>query len=403
MLNMNVLDESLSRERDADRRRQFWYTGSRNMTYPNGEKYEGDWKGGKWDGFGVYTKPDGYRYEGSWKKGKCHGACTEAFPDGFWYKGEYMEGMRRGKGHLKWPNGDVYIGEFADGKREGEGYQSWKISNGEAYIYEGTWRNDLQHGDGIVTEKGERSEVQSKYGSILLQRPGERIKQEFDFDDGSFYVGESAVTSDPAVFNLHGKGYKTWQNGDNYEGDFYKGERHGWGTFSWANSDRYEGGWSHGKFHGHGIYKEKGRAFAVWHEKGVCESRAPVARIPVTVATENFTGMSANTKMLSYYGAPSYGQDRTGFDKPYEDSSVLPGYRDGTDFFASYSKQLRTGSILPDIRERGRVTIRKVKIEVDVLRIMKVEERPDLHPKDSVAKSSSTFKLRSKRASSSLK
>jgi len=372
MLNINVLDESLSRERDADKRRQFWYTGARSMMYPNGERYEGDWKGGKWDGFGVYVKPDGYRYEGGWKKGRRHGECTESFPDGYAYKGEYMEGIRQGKGHLKWPNGDEYKGEFANGKREGEGYQSWSMENGELYIYEGTWREDLQHGAGIVTEKGERCEVQCKYGSILLQRPGERVKQEFDFEDGSFYMGESAVTGEPGVFNLHGKGYKTWENGDTYEGEFYKGQRHGWGIFSWANGDRYEGGWYHGKFNGHGIYKERGKALAVWHEKGECESQAPVARIPVTVADENFTGMTMNRKMISYYGEAGYGQERMGFDKSYQETSVLTGYRDGTDFFTSYSKQLRQGTVLPNI-SRGRVAIQNVKRESDVLLKIKTD------------------------------
>jgi Ca2+-binding EF-hand superfamily protein len=402
MININVLDESLSRERDADRRRQFWYTGQRNMLYPNGENYEGGWKNGKWDGFGVYTKPDGYKYEGHWKRGKRHGECTESFPDGFWYKGEYMEGIRQGKGHLKWPNGNEYKGEFADGKREGEGYQSWKMDNGEEYSYDGSWLNDLQHGSGIVTEKGERCEVVAKYGSILLQRPGERVVQEFDFDDGSFYQGESAVTSTPGVFNLHGKGYKTWENGDTYEGDFYKGKRHGWGTFSWANGDRYEGGWNYGKFHGHGIYKESDRAFAVWHEKGVCESRAPVARIPVTVANENFTGMSKNHKMLSYYGEPQCGQERVGFEEAYVDNSILTGYRDGTDFFTTYSKQLRTGTVLPSIKERGRAAALTVKKEVGVLMKMTLpppeqfDTLPRQDSKGSLKKKSSKKSIHSK-------
>jgi hypothetical protein len=396
MLNIQVLDETLSRERDADKRRQFWYVGPRKMLYPNGERYEGEWTGGKWDGHGVYTQPDGYKYEGGWKRGRRHGSCTETFANGFWYQGEYMEGVRHGKGHLKWPNGDEYKGEFADGKRAGEGFQSWKMADGEDYFYEGSWVEDLQHGDGIVTEKGERCEVQCKYGSILLQRPGERVMQEFDFQDGSFYQGESAVTGTPGVYNLHGKGHKTWENGDTYEGEFYKGERHGWGTFSYANGDRYEGGWFKGSFNGHGIYKERGKSFAVYHEKGACESFAPVARIPVTVADENFMGISANGKMLSYYGKPGYGQERTGFDHPYQESSVLPGYRDGTDFFTAYQKQLRTGTVLPNIRDRGRVALENVKREVGIINKLKPLEQRDFIAKSKTkSKSLSTTKRRS--------
>ena len=396
MLNINVLDESLSRERDADKRRQFWYTGKRKMVYPNGERYDGEFKNGKWDGFGINVKPDGYKYEGYWKRGKRWGECTESFPDGFLYTGEYMDGVRQGKGHLKWPNGDEYKGEFGGGKREGNGYQSWKMANGEIYSYEGPWVNDLQHGAGIVTEKGERCEAEFAFGSIRIQRPGERVVQEFDFEDGSFYQGESSVTAESGVFNLHGKGAKTFENGETYEGDFYQGKRHGWGTFSWANGDRYEGGWFHGTFNGHGIYKERGRAFAVWHEKGICESRAPIARIPVTVANENLTGMSMNGRMLSYYGDAGYGQDRVGFDKPYEESSVLTGYRDGTDFFETYSKQLRNGTVLPDIH-KGRAPLQNAKSKVGV----SMHTKPTDRTYDSVAKYST--KTLNKRSSSSLK
>ena len=38
--------------------------------YPDGGKYEGDWKDGKRNGRGIYTYPDGGIYEGQWSDGK---------------------------------------------------------------------------------------------------------------------------------------------------------------------------------------------------------------------------------------------------------------------------------------------------------------------------------------------
>lgn len=36
--------------------------GKGSLTYPSGEKYEGDWQWGKRHGFGRMTFPDGARY-----------------------------------------------------------------------------------------------------------------------------------------------------------------------------------------------------------------------------------------------------------------------------------------------------------------------------------------------------
>ena len=39
----------------------------------NGGIYEGDWKNGKANGFGIYLYSDGSRYEGHWKNHMKHG------------------------------------------------------------------------------------------------------------------------------------------------------------------------------------------------------------------------------------------------------------------------------------------------------------------------------------------
>ena len=45
-------------------------------TWPDGRKYEGEYKDDKKDGEGVYTWPDGKKYDGGWKDSKQHGEAT---------------------------------------------------------------------------------------------------------------------------------------------------------------------------------------------------------------------------------------------------------------------------------------------------------------------------------------
>jgi hypothetical protein len=38
-----------------------------------------------------------------------------------------------------------------------------------------------------------------------------------------------------------GKGTKSFENGDEYDGEFYNGNYHGQGIFNFQNGDQYEG------------------------------------------------------------------------------------------------------------------------------------------------------------------
>jgi len=43
--------------------------GQGTYTYPNGEKYVGEWKDGEQNGQGTETYPDGSKYIGEWRNG----------------------------------------------------------------------------------------------------------------------------------------------------------------------------------------------------------------------------------------------------------------------------------------------------------------------------------------------
>ena len=72
--------------------REEYGEGRGKYTYPHGEKYEGEWKNGKYHGQGTLTSPDGSKYEGEWKNGLFHGQGTFTLPTGEKYEGEWKDG-----------------------------------------------------------------------------------------------------------------------------------------------------------------------------------------------------------------------------------------------------------------------------------------------------------------------
>jgi len=69
----------------------------------------------------------------------------------------------------------------------------------------------------------------------------------------------------------HGKGVKTWPNGDRYEGDFVDDRREGTGMYVWGRSSawsgqRYTGGFANDRRNGHGVYDwpNGDRAAGLW-------------------------------------------------------------------------------------------------------------------------------------------
>eukprot|EP01028_Stygiella_incarcerata_P009245 TRINITY_DN4352_c0_g1_i2.p1 TRINITY_DN4352_c0_g1~~TRINITY_DN4352_c0_g1_i2.p1 ORF type:complete len:130 (-),score=29.09 TRINITY_DN4352_c0_g1_i2:224-613(-) len=117
---------------------------------------------GKMSGKRVWTGPDGRKYEGEWKDGRfeffpypsilwsfvcrhpllklysaCLGSLTSlmlgkmirkdilTLPDGSKYEGEWKDGKRNGKGMRTWLSGQKYEGEWKDGAMNGKGVYTW--------------------------------------------------------------------------------------------------------------------------------------------------------------------------------------------------------------------------------------------------------------------------------------
>ena len=123
--------------------------------------------------------------------------------------------------------------------------------------YRGQTRGGKPHGRGVKTwANGDRYEGDFVDG----KRTGHGVAV---WADGSRYEGEFVENK------RTGRGVFTWPNGNRYEGDFVDSKRHGKGTFTWTNGNRYEGEFRGGKQHGPGIsIKADGRRFAVNFKDG---------------------------------------------------------------------------------------------------------------------------------------
>ena len=53
-----------------------------------GDRYEGEFRNGQYNGKGIYSHTSGERYEGDYKNNKRNGKCIYYFADGSWTEGE---------------------------------------------------------------------------------------------------------------------------------------------------------------------------------------------------------------------------------------------------------------------------------------------------------------------------
>ncbi len=150
--------------------------------WQNGERYEGDWRNGKFEGRGSYTWADGSKYSGNWQSGRRNGSGTFYSPNGvaktgIWKDNELAptantstttrpttttttattttssgtsKGCTKGDcingvGVYVWQSGQYYEGDFRGGKQNGAGTYYWP--DGSKYV--GEWKDARRHGKGI--------------------------------------------------------------------------------------------------------------------------------------------------------------------------------------------------------------------------------------------------------------
>lgn len=198
--------------------------------FTNGNSYEGDFKNGVFDGFGIFTSAKGTKYLGQFKNGKKNGFGTLTF-EGILsnskpsskneksisvkkirYEGEWKENRKEGNGKLTIENNGkrkLYLGYFNNGKLDGMGFLETDSAK-----YEGRFKKNRLNGQGIYINK-----------------------------DGEKYVGEFLN------HKFDGKGTFTFKDGSIYIGDFKLGKFHGKGRlFNHKNKVTQAGRWEKGEF-----------------------------------------------------------------------------------------------------------------------------------------------------------
>jgi hypothetical protein len=131
-------------------------------SWPNGDRYIGNYENSNRNGEGVFYWADGRKYEGGWKDGSYHGYGVYTHRDGCQYKGQWRENMRyvthhyirncsrNGHGRFIWPDGDNFEGEWIEGKRRGKG-KFYKPGADGPVIIDQEWQEDKfnKHNKGL--------------------------------------------------------------------------------------------------------------------------------------------------------------------------------------------------------------------------------------------------------------
>ena len=197
--------------------------------FESGERYEGEFRNGKYHGAGTYTWPSGQRYEGEWANGLYHGKGTLLSANGRSYNGEWLAGKRNGTGVSIGLNGTRYEGQFLDDKASGTGVLTWAGGRYEGEHLNGNYegKGKLTLSNGMVYE-GDFINDKLVYGTALYPSGD---KYEGTWTDGK----------------MTGRGVFTYWSGDRYEGYMVDGVREGWGEMRYTRGDYYVGEWRKGE------------------------------------------------------------------------------------------------------------------------------------------------------------
>jgi S1-C subfamily serine protease len=142
------------------------FNGQGTYSWPDGQKYVGQFKDGERNGQGTFTFADGRIYVGQWKDEKRNGQGTQTWPDGQKYVGQYKDGKKHGQGTYSWPDGQKYVGQYKDGKKHGQGTYTWP--NGQKYV--GQYKDGERNEGKELVYDGERTQLNYWQNGEIINR-----------------------------------------------------------------------------------------------------------------------------------------------------------------------------------------------------------------------------------------
>ncbi|GAB5399072.1 MAG: hypothetical protein Aureis2KO_06570 [Aureisphaera sp.] len=185
-----------------------------HMVYGD-DYYEGFWKNGKRDGYGMYFWTGTGKHIGFWKNNN---------QEGF---GVYLS-----------DNGDSKTGEYKTGKMNGKGYS--KINE--------VWERGIYVGGSLTTA---HNFYDNKVETGCVAGDCQNSYGRYKWENGDVFTGYF----NNGVMNM---GYYSFANGDAYAGMFNsKGQFHGDGRYFFKDKAYYGGQWENGKYHGRGYFHDK--------------------------------------------------------------------------------------------------------------------------------------------------
>jgi len=137
------------------------------------------------NGIGIYIDKSGNRLEGQFVDGEFEGKGKKQFAFGARYKGQFKQGKFDGQGTYYDEDGALftqYTGEWKGGKRHGQGVRYYKIGR----RVEGHWEDGYLNGEAKM-----HFETDSRYAGFEGQwQDGKPVKGTMYLKNGDWYEGE---------------------------------------------------------------------------------------------------------------------------------------------------------------------------------------------------------------------
>ena len=122
-----------------------------SATWPDQHTYKGQYKNGKFDGYGHYVVPGSYELIGTWKNNYLIKGEYKS-ENGNHYVGEFKKSECHGKGTMIYFNDHKYVGEWKDNIKHGKGKMTILIDDEsrnweKGAVFNGTWSKGREHGN----------------------------------------------------------------------------------------------------------------------------------------------------------------------------------------------------------------------------------------------------------------